>query len=248
MRTIVLTHDAADRPFVRRLAERLAESAAVVWLDEARSEVGDSLADAAGEAVIRADVAAAVVSRSSTRSAWVQKLASAGAAASPAVVPVVVDDCEVPGALAGRPCADFRDPEGFDTSVARLAATLELEAGRGVGGSGAAVEWTGQEPRLFGRGIVIPPSEVKAVMDGWRELLPEALARERERGTPPEEAGPAAILAAVTGAFTRAYGRAPGLLELAAGSSELSRKFDVLYLFFEAMYGYCGGACGPGER
>jgi hypothetical protein len=43
---------------------------------------------------------------------------------------------------------------------------------------------------------------------------------------------------AVTRAFGDRYGRVPAPLELATGTSELARKFDVRYVFFELLYAH----------
>jgi hypothetical protein len=43
MSSIFLSHNHADKPFVRRLAQDLQAAGARVWLDEAEMLIGDSL-------------------------------------------------------------------------------------------------------------------------------------------------------------------------------------------------------------
>ena len=95
---------------------------------------------------------------------------------------------------------------------------------------------------IFARGVNIPPTEGQALLDSWRASLPDLVARQKESGRAAEDAGSAANLLAATRAFGDRYGRVPAPLELAAGTSELARTFDVLYVFLELLYGHAAPA------
>ncbi|HEV3051670.1 MAG TPA: TIR domain-containing protein [Longimicrobium sp.] len=224
----LLAHDAADQEFARRLAARLADAGAVVWLGQGGRETGEPLGAELRGSVAAAGPSLVVVSKSSVASDWLNALAL-----DRATVPVAIDACELPGALADAAVADFRDPDRFEAAVEGLIERLDLPAGAR---SGVAIEWTDAGPGIFARGVDIPPSEGRALLDSWRALLPDLVARQKESGPGAEEVGPAANLLAVTRAFGDRYGRVPAPLELAAGTSELARKFDVLYVFFNLLY------------
>jgi TIR domain len=241
MPSVFLSHNSADKPFVRQLAERLTKSGATVWLDEAQLRIGDSLVDKISEAIQTVDFVAAVISKNSARSPWVKKelsLALTKEIKTKAVVvlPIVIDDCELPVSLADKLYADFRDPEQFDKSSDDLLESMGLRVGRNNYRLGVAIEWTESGPRLFGHGVVISPSEGNALLDRWSEWLPKFIEQEKQRGGPPEEVGPAAHILAVIRACAETYNRVPDEEEMASGTSELARKFDLLYLFFKLMY------------
>jgi hypothetical protein len=240
MKAFLLLHDPADREFARRLAARLADAGAVVWLDRGGSEIGEPLGAKLRAAVAAAGPALAVLSRNSAHAGWLDPPLSdpPPAARSRTTVPVVIDAGERPAGLDAA-VADFRDPDGFDEAVEGLLARLDLPAATR---SGVAIGWTDAGPRMFARGVVIPPAEGRALLDSWRASLPDLVAGQRESGRAAEDAGAAANLLAVTRAFGDRYGRVPAPLELAAGTSDLARKFDVLYGFFELLYEHAAPA------
>jgi hypothetical protein len=239
--SIFLSHNSADKPFVRKLAERLTESGATVWLDEAQLQIGDSLVDKISEAIHTVDFVAAVISSNSIRSKWVKKELSLALSKemrrdSVVVLPVVIDDCELPPTLADKLYADFRDPTKFDQSAVKLLRAMGLRLDRKDYRSGIAIEWTNEGPRIFGHGVVISPSEGNALLDRWSEWLPKFVKQEEKRGRPREEVVPAANVLAVVRACFNAYNRVPDETEMQAGTTELARKFDLLFLFFQEMF------------
>jgi hypothetical protein len=237
MRAVLLTHHPRDVQFARRLAERLADAAAAVWLDPARRVIGDSLAGTIGAAVVQAADAVPIVSGDSIGSPWMDRLSIEPSRAN--LVLAVRGDCALPGSLADVRRVDFRDAERFDTSADALLAALGLSHGHG---SGVAVEWMQEGPAIFARGVFIAPGEGRALLDAWKLALPEHVARERTRGLAPDQVGPAAALSALASAFAATGDRVPGPLELAAGTSEAARTFNLLYLFFLAIYPHAGAA------
>jgi len=105
--SIFLSHNSKDKPFVRRLAERLTESGATIWLDEVNIRIGDSLVDKISEAIREVDFIAAVISKNSINSPWVKKELSLAVtkeikSKSVVVLPIVIDDCPMPGSLADK--------------------------------------------------------------------------------------------------------------------------------------------------
>jgi hypothetical protein len=239
--SIFLSHSSTDKPFVRRLAERLTESGVRVWLDEAQLQVGDSLIDKISEAIRGVDFVVAVISKHSLKSPWAKKELSLAITKEikgqkVVVLPALIDDCEVPASLEDKVYADFRDPQQFDQAANKLLRAMGVTADRRNYRSGIAIEWTEEGARIFGHGVTISPTESNALLDRWHEWLPKFIDQESKRGRSREEAGPAAHLLAVIRACADTYNRVPSEDEMKAGTSELSRKFDLLYLFFDAMY------------
>src|SRR5688500_14605373 len=114
MSSIFLSHSSKDRVFVRRPARRLSKDGIPVWLDEADVKIGDSLIRRIGEAIDRADFVGAVISRNSVASTWVQKELSMAAtkeiaAKKVVVLPILIDQCEIPEFLKDKLYADFTD-------------------------------------------------------------------------------------------------------------------------------------------
>jgi hypothetical protein len=65
---VFISHTAADKPFVRRLAARLEKSHFQVWLDEHNLIAGDPLPESIGKALQAAKVILVVVSKASVAS------------------------------------------------------------------------------------------------------------------------------------------------------------------------------------
>lgn len=73
MPSVFLSHSHGDKAFVRGLADRLTQAGAVVWLDEAALNIGDSLIERISEAIQEMEYVAAILSPRSVKSNWVQK-------------------------------------------------------------------------------------------------------------------------------------------------------------------------------
>ena len=69
---VFISHTAADKPFVRRLAARLEKSQFHVWLDEHDLIAGDPLPESIGKALQAARVILVVVSKASVASKWLR--------------------------------------------------------------------------------------------------------------------------------------------------------------------------------
>ena len=139
MASVFLSHNSKDKAFVRRLANRLSQSGVTVWLDEAELKIGDSLIGRISEAIEQVEYVVAVISSNSVNSRWVKKeiklaLAKEMDAAKPLVLPVLLDDCNIPGGLADRVYGDFRKPDDFEGPCeALLAAIAGAESDRYLG-------------------------------------------------------------------------------------------------------------------
>ncbi len=125
MSSVFLSHNSKDKPWVRVLAERLIADEVIVWLDEAEINIGDSLIDKIAEGIKEMKFVAAIISKNSVESNWVQKELSIAmskevAGRKATVLPLVIDDCELPVSLSDKLYADFKNPDDFEASYEKL--------------------------------------------------------------------------------------------------------------------------------
>lgn len=111
--SVFLSHSSEDKPFVRELATRLILYGVKVWLDEA-------------------DFFAVVLSGNSINSEWVQKELQAAmqkelSKRKVVVLPLLLEDVDIPTFLRDKVYADFRKPEKFDDSFRKLLKALHIQ-------------------------------------------------------------------------------------------------------------------------
>jgi hypothetical protein len=122
-----LSHSSVDKPFVSRLANDLQGKRVPVWFDRWELKVGDSLTQKIEDGISESSWLAVVLSRNSVKSAWVRKELAAAQALelhnrNVFVLPLLVEDCEIPIFLLDKLYADFRTSyeQGFDSLVRRV--------------------------------------------------------------------------------------------------------------------------------
>lgn len=123
---VFLSHASEDKErFVLEFARRLRENGVDVWLDRWEMLPGDSLIDKIfEEGLSNAGAVVVVLSRNSITKPWVReelntalvKRISTGSK----LIPIVLDDCEVPEALASTVWERIEDPVAYDESFARV--------------------------------------------------------------------------------------------------------------------------------
>jgi len=128
---IFIVHSDTDTDFAERLAERLGNAGVRVW-SEGDVEVGrrdqENVLDRVTRSLDSIEVVIALISRAMTSSSpiahelstWMLREALGS---EPVILPVLIEDCEVPSILADHPCFDFRDD--FETSASLLIGRLE---------------------------------------------------------------------------------------------------------------------------
>lgn len=125
MSSVFMNYSHKDKSFVRRLAADLRDAGHTVWIDETEILVGDSLIKKIRIALDNVDFVAAIISLTSIDSHWVQKeldLASNREIDEKRVVvlPVLLDDVELPGFLKGKYFADFREEDNYQEGLNKL--------------------------------------------------------------------------------------------------------------------------------
>jgi hypothetical protein len=111
--SIVISYAHEDSDFVDNLAGNLFKNRVHVWLDRWELKVGDSILRKIESAIRDADALLVVLSKASVESEWCKKELTAGLvreleAKSVFVLPIVVDDCDIPLFLKDKLHADFR--------------------------------------------------------------------------------------------------------------------------------------------
>ena len=139
---LFLSHSHMDKPFVRRLALDLTARGIRVWLDEAEMLLGDSLVAKIGEAICDMDFVGAVLSNHSVKSPWVTRELDIAInqeieGKRVKVLPLVIDDCQLPPFLLGKVYADFRDNAGYDQALQQVLRRLTAPMLTGLSGPSA---------------------------------------------------------------------------------------------------------------
>ncbi len=129
MSKIFLSHTSVDKPFVRTLAIDLRRNGHTVWIDEAEINIGDSLIGKIREGLDEVDFVAVVLSKASIQSQWVQKeieIASNREIEEKKVVvlPLIIENVELPGFLKGKLYGDFSKKEEYETKLDLLLRSL----------------------------------------------------------------------------------------------------------------------------
>lgn len=128
---IFLSHNSADKPFVRRLASDLDAQGIGYWLDEAEIKVGESLIEKIREGIDDAAYVAVILSPDSVNSRWVQREVDVAMnqeiqGRRVKVLPVMYRMCDLPGFLLGKKYADFTDATRYEGALEELVRSIDV--------------------------------------------------------------------------------------------------------------------------
>lgn len=127
---IFISHTAADKPFVRLLADQITKNGFQVWLDERDLVVGDPLAENISKALTSARVVLVIVSSASVSSKWLRyelNLATERMVKGLCrVIPIVIDQTALPPEVRGLLYADCRD--SLDNGWPSILTALQYES------------------------------------------------------------------------------------------------------------------------
>lgn len=126
---VFISHNHKDKSFVERLKEDLKSQGIHVWVDEDEMKVGDNLIQKIEKGIKDNDFVIGVISRNSIDSKWVQKELSISmnreiSSKNLKVLPVRLDDCEMPPMLSDKIYADFSTNEKYDEGLEKLLVTI----------------------------------------------------------------------------------------------------------------------------
>lgn len=129
--SIFLSHTADDKDFVRQLRDELVASGVNrVWLDEAEIKIGDSLIAKIGEGMKHSKYIAVILSKKSIVAPWVKKeleiaMTREMKSGEVVVLPLLIEECELPEFLSGKLYADFSKPQNHDKEFGKLLRRLQ---------------------------------------------------------------------------------------------------------------------------
>jgi hypothetical protein len=128
-----MSHSHTDKLFARRLSSDLSALGAHVWLDEAELKVGDSLFEKIEAALDDVDYLMVIMSIKSVASRWVREelrhaLHGHLSGRNIRILPILLEECAIPGFLREKLYADFRNESFYEESLLRLAESLGLAA------------------------------------------------------------------------------------------------------------------------
>jgi len=127
---VFLSHASEDKErFVLNFATKLQEHGIDAWIDKWEMLPGDSLVDKIfGEGLKEADAIIIVLSHNSVGKPWVREELNAGImkrlSKGTKIIPVVIDDCEVPEALKSTLWEKINDLDNYSHSLDRIVASI----------------------------------------------------------------------------------------------------------------------------
>ncbi len=127
---VFLCHSSHDKDFVRRIATNLVDEGCRVWFDAWEIRVGDNIVYKINDGLQDSGFLAVVLSRAAMESEWVKKewtskFMMAAEERNATVLPILLEDCEIPPLLRPLKFADFRNPENYDLALADVVQAIE---------------------------------------------------------------------------------------------------------------------------
>lgn len=113
MSKIFISHSSIDKEFAKELSKNLIELGHEIWLDEWRIKVGESIIEEVQKGLDDSEVMVIVLSKSSVQSSWVEREWKAKfwqemETKKTLILPILIEDCEIPTLLRDKKYADFR--------------------------------------------------------------------------------------------------------------------------------------------
>jgi hypothetical protein len=125
--SVFISYSHRDAKFVHRLSTRLVEKNIKVWKDDMKITAGDTFMNKIKAGIQGASYFSVVLSKNSLNSKWVKEeldeaLIHESQARGIVILPILLDDCEVPQALSNRIFVDFR--HGFGAGLKQILAVV----------------------------------------------------------------------------------------------------------------------------
>jgi hypothetical protein len=137
MAKIFISHSSKDKKFVRQLAGDLKDAGLSPWLDEWEIKVGECIAKKIEEGITDADYVVIVLSKNSTESEWFDREWKSVYwdevnNSKTIILPVLLEDCDIPKLLQTKKYADFRKnySTAFDALLKAVSPTIKTTTTR----------------------------------------------------------------------------------------------------------------------
>lgn len=124
-----LCHSSSDKPVVRRLAIGLKQRGIHCWIDEAEIKIGDSLIAKLEDGIYSSTCLVPILSKESIKSKWCKEelrmaLTRQINTSRKQVLPVLLENCKLPGFLLDKVYADLRNLDAYDEVVDKLSMAI----------------------------------------------------------------------------------------------------------------------------
>ena len=126
---VYISYSHKDKKFVSLLTKKLEENNIDVWIDSKELTVGSNIAEKIKEGITKVDYFILVLSSNSSNSSWVNFELSATilneiSREETIILPVLIEDCEIPFSLRDRMYADFR--YSFEEGINSLLKSIQI--------------------------------------------------------------------------------------------------------------------------
>lgn len=186
--SIFISYCHQDKDFVDKLAAHLVKNKVRVWIDRWELNVGDSIVDKVQSAIQEASALIVVISKASIKSEWCKKELSAGLLREleekrVMVLPVLIEDCDIPLFLREKLHADFRwsFDEGVETTLEAIAKVTSDTLGR-IRSKDSNIDW-GIDWGMKGKSFYLRITLLEHAIDKPYSVLTEIVALANEPGT-----------------------------------------------------------------
>jgi hypothetical protein len=146
--SVFISYSHENKSFADKLAAHLVKNNTHVWVDTWELKVGNSIINKIQEAITESSALLVVLSKSSVSSVWCNKELTAGLIREleekrVVVLPVLLEDCEIPLFLKDKMYADFRNDfkAGLKSILEAIAAVINLNLGRIIN-SDTKLDWS----------------------------------------------------------------------------------------------------------
>lgn len=177
--TVFISYSQKDKDRVSLFASIMASNGFEIWMDVKNIHLGERIVSAISEGLNQADIYMVFISYNSSQSTWVEEELNIALKRNienrkPQIIPVLLDDCEIPLALGGRVFLDARE------SIQKAIMQLNKEFSNNKEGGGCVFK-TADKPILSG--VIFSLSKKTDVSIGpfWDGLTSEDLLGDREK-------------------------------------------------------------------
>lgn len=127
-RKVFLSHSSNDKPFVRKLSNKLQKDGFQSWVDEVEIKVGFSISNSIESGILTSGYFVIVLTPDAVSSEWVRRELDIATLREIRqknifVLPILLKDCTIPSMIATKKYANFKD--SFDNGYSELLEALK---------------------------------------------------------------------------------------------------------------------------
>ncbi len=124
--SVFISYHHEDKAIALKIASEIRKVSSHVWMDDMEIHVGDNVVDKIAKGLSESDYFVIVLSDNAVKSKWAEMELSKAIELEKAVLPIKIDDSEIPSMIKNIAYADFRN--SFDTGLDKLIKALVVKA------------------------------------------------------------------------------------------------------------------------